>query len=648
MTKLKLKEYFMETVLENYLNDFSALFKLSKVNETKLFEHFCNYVTIPKIEDNIESIESVNVGDEGNPGIDGIAIIVNDHIVTAKEQVDYFLNALGRLEVEFYIIQAKTSSGFSMSEISSYLSCIKDFFSPTTNYKFNDETLVLHEIKEYIFSKSIKMLDNPILKIIYASTGQWTDDVNLNAAVNTSIKDIKATGIFKDVIFKPYDRDILKKTYRELRNKISRSIKFEKHTILPQVGDVDEAFIGMLPANEFLKLICNDQNDMLRNIFYDNVRDFQGFNTVNTEIQETLSNQDDKDKFSLLNNGVTIVAKNIKKTGFNFSISDYQIVNGCQTSHVLFYNRNQITDDVYLPVKLIVTQNYDLMSKIIRANNRQTTVSNEAFEILSPFHKYLEEFYIAQNTKLNTNLFYERRSNQYEPEKLEKSNYITLSNQTKAVVAMYLNEPHTAKQRYFGELLQQYKSKLFQENDNGYPYFISGYCLNKLEQLFLDKIIDHKFKRFKYHLLMLLRLLPLSNSAVPHFNSKAMEKEGSELIKKLIDDNYFNSTVKKACDVLEGKLDKNDIQFRNAHGSLSFIQGIMPKTVESKTSGIINYYNKDRGFGYLDVNAPLDVFFHITDYHYFFTDEPKIGQRLKFNVVDSEKGLRAINIQDVI
>jgi cold shock CspA family protein len=634
----------MESVLENYMKDFCELFSFCNDEETTQFEYFTNYITIPKLEDKKEFIESVSVGNNGNPGIDGIAIIVNDHVVTTKEQVDYFLNALGRLEVEFYFIQAKTSPNFSMTEISSFLSCIKDFFSKSTTYKFNDETVRLHELKEYIYSKSLKMQENPLLTMVYASTGQWSDDQNLIASVELARTELLSSRIFQDVIFKPYDREMLKKSYRELRNSISRSIKFEKHTILPQVSNVEEAFIGMLPANEFIKLVTNEQDEMLRNIFYDNVRDFQGFNTVNNEIKLTLETAEDRDKFSLLNNGVTVVAKKIKKTGAVFTISDYQIVNGCQTSHVLYYNRQYIDDNVFLPVKIIVTQDYELMSKIIRANNRQTTVSNEAFEILSPFHKYLEEFYIAQSNQISRKLYYERRSNQYEPNNYLRSDFISIANQITSVIAMYLNEPINAKQRYFGELLQLYKTKIFQENDVGYPYFISGLTLRLVEEAFSNNYIPGIYKRFKYHILMLIRI-ELAGIDVPKFNSKNMEKEGKELISKILNQETFDTTLKTVISKIESNLDKDELNYRNAHSSIAFIEKLLPKTNSRKTTGSVNYYNSERGFGYLDINMSQDIFFHISDYHNQIIGDPVVGEKLKFDVADTEKGLRAINIQ---
>lgn len=636
----------MEAVLESYLKDFCNKFNFFNEEESIQFEHFCNYVIIPKLEDTKEAIESVGVGENSNPGIDGISITVNDHVVTTKEQVDFFLNALGRLEVEFHFIQAKTTSSFSMPEITSFITCIKDFFEPKTSFKFNDETLRLHELKGYIYSKSLKMQDNPNLTIVYACSGQWFEDSNLNAAINRSITELKNGGYFNSVIFKPYDRDLLKKAYRELRNSLNRSIVFEKHTILPKLTDVDEAYIGMLPAKEFLNLICNDQGEILRNIFYDNVRDFQGFNTVNSEIKNTLESPEDKEKFALLNNGITIVAKSIKKLGALFTISDYQIVNGCQTSHVIYYNRKYIDETVFLPIKIIVTQNYELMSKIIRANNRQTTVSSEAFEILSPFHKYLEEFYLSQSKKYNLNLYYERRSNQFEPDNLQRSNYVTISNQIKSVIAMYLNEPINASQRYFGELLQLYKSRLFLEDDLGYPYFISGLTFNLVENAICENAIPNNLKRFKYHLMMLIRII-LTQNEIPKFNSKKMEREGDELIAKLLDNETFSKTLSHAIQMIDKNLDGHEIGYRNAHSNITFIEKLLPKPINDKPLGNINYYNDERGFGYIDINQPQDIFFHISDYHNLNIGEPTIGEPLKFDIVETEKGLRAINIQSI-
>ena len=88
----------------------------------------------------------------------------------------------------------------------------------------------------------------------------------------------------------------------------------------------------MVRCKDFITILSDSDNRMLTNIFEDNVRDFQGYNSVNNEIQDTLNSSEDQPRFGLLNNGITIVAKSILSTGDWVEIYDYQIVNGCQTS----------------------------------------------------------------------------------------------------------------------------------------------------------------------------------------------------------------------------------------------------------------------------------------------------------------------------
>lgn len=155
---------------------------------------------------------------------------------------------------------------------------------------------------------------------------------------------------------------------------------------------------------------------MQKSLFYDNVRDFQGFNAVNIDIQKTLTDLSTNNRFGLLNNGITIVTKSINKVGSMFNIKDFQIVNGCQTSHVIHLNRNNIPniDQIFIPIKLIVTDDVEVTNDIIKATNWQTEVKKEAFESLYPFHKKLEEFYLNYDKERDRRIYYERRSKQYD------------------------------------------------------------------------------------------------------------------------------------------------------------------------------------------------------------------------------------------
>lgn len=633
----------MDAILSSYLDVFKDDFSFNKEDQPKLFEHFVNYCLITKIDPDRSSIESVNVGEFNNPGIDGMAIIVNDHIVTTKEQVDYFLDSLGRLEVEFIFIQSKISEAFEMKEIGSFLTCVSEFFNKSTTMKFGDDLINLIEIKDYIYSKSIKIEKNPVLKLFYVTCGRYQEDRNLNATIASQVENIKRYDLFSNVTFFPIDRENIKKTFREIKNAITREVNFEKHTILPTITNISESFIGILPGKEYLKLITDDNEDILRNIFYDNVRDFQGFNSVNSEIKLTIEILENNDKFSLCNNGITIVARKLNKIGYKFIISDYQIVNGCQTSHVLYYLRDKINEKIFVPIKLIITDNYEVTSSIIKATNRQTEVKSEAFEILSPFHKKLEDFYEAMNKKYGIKKYYERRSHQFDAMKINRSNIVTLSNQIASFVAMFLLEPHNAYQRYYGELMKLYKSQIFQDTHSAFPYYISGIFFSKIDKMFQGAELPSKYKRFKYHILMMVRKIICKND-VPYFNSREIDNNCELMLKALMDEKEIKRIIKDIIDMIDLLLNKHHRNIRNLHALPAFTDELLGNNKKNK--GEIIYYNKNRGFGFFDIGTSNDIYFHISEYHKSYPyKEPIVGEKMIFDIVDNDNGFKAINIK---
>ena len=77
---------------------------------------------------------------------------------------------------------------------------------------------------------------------------------------------------------------------------------------MPQV---EQAFLGILPADRSLELVTDEEGEIRKALFYDNVRDFQGDIDVNADIRKTLRSSDRK-RFCVLNNGVTVVARALK------------------------------------------------------------------------------------------------------------------------------------------------------------------------------------------------------------------------------------------------------------------------------------------------------------------------------------------------
>lgn len=60
--------------------------------------------------------------------------------------------------------------------------------------------------------------------------------------------------------------------------------------------------------------------------------------------------------------------------------------------------------------------------------------------------------------------------------------------------------------------------------------------------------------------------------------------------------------------------------------------------------GVVKSYNMERGFGFIAIEGnKKDLFFHITDFPNKSID-PKIGEKLKFRIVDEQGKLKADNI----
>lgn len=488
----------MDRIIESFLKTHIDEYGLSNLKKPAAFEHFINRCIINKYtSDRFEPADITT--DDGEKGLDGVAIVVNNTVITSLDVAESMVNGSKTLDVKFIFIQSKTSEKFEGSEISNFIYGVKAFFAdsterPKTNEKM--ENLIL--IKDFLYSKCINFTLKPSIDFYYVCCGTWHEGNGLQTQINIEIKAFKESLDFSSATFYTYDANKITTTYKELKKKISRKLTMEKRVTFPTINGVTQAYIGFVKCSEFVDILRDTDGKMLTNIFEDNVRDFQGYNAVNEEIRETLSEPADQARFAILNNGITIVAKSIRITGDEIEIFDYQIVNGCQTSYVLFDNSASIDKVSHIVLKVIEVNNEDISDRVIFTTNRQTEVKAEAFTSTKAFHKKLQDFYNSVSSKHH--LLYERRSKQYDlVDSINKGKVVTLSSQITSYLACFLHVPHSTH-RYYGELLSAHKTKLFLDTDAPDPYYISAYLVHYVETQIKSNAIPAKYKRFKYHI----------------------------------------------------------------------------------------------------------------------------------------------------
>lgn len=543
-------------IIAGYLKDFKEDFEVNEVNDDLAFEKFANYCIISRVHPeafttDFEKLDYLNIGGGEDTGIDGLAIIVNEHLVSSIEEIEDLMKYHKRFDVRFVFIQSKTSPEFKAEKVATFIFGVKDFFREEPSIRYNENIKIYRELKDYIYDHSIDMDVKPICQMYYVSLGKWTSDQNVLGRATSEKAELERQDIFSTVEFIPVDADSLANVYKELKNKVTKEIQFDKHTAMPKINGVQEAYIGILPVKEYIALISGSDGKMQRNLFYDNVRDYLGLNSVNTEIAKTVRDSKQQDKFAILNNGVTIVAKSIHKVGTSFKIKEFQIVNGCQTSHVLHINKEFIDkSDAFIPIKLIVTDDYEVANQITYATNRQSEVKVEAFASLDPYHRKLEEFY--NSFPKESRVYYERRARQYDnvSPKIPQAKIITLPAQINSFLAIFLNEPHSTH-RYYGELLKAYQERLFQDKQNAFMYYLSGYALYAIDSMFKfnPAKLDISKRRFKYHLLLAFRIINVGFK-YPNFESNEMTKYCEALHKILLNEETAKSAFNQAIDAL--------------------------------------------------------------------------------------------------
>jgi len=524
-----------DAILSSYLEGFTDDFGYKNDDQAKQFELFASYcVVCHSYTDKFDAEKSV-VGKGCDTGIDAIAILVNGKVCHDVAELDDFIHANNKIDVQFVFVQSKTSPSFECSEISIFGKGVKDFFRDFPTLRINEDIKKYRTMKDIVYKNARKFYDgNPSCAMYYVTTGKLELDKDLLSSKDDAISEIDHLGCLSKIELEYIDGNKLYKMYQGITRGTEKEIEMEHYIVLPEANDVEEALLGRISCKQFLKLICDDNGTIDQNIFSDNIRDYLGNSSVNEEIASSISNPAQRNYFILLNNGVTAVAKKVQRTKNNLIIDNIQIVNGCQTSNVIYKNKDFITDDMHLPIKIISTSNQEVINSIIRSTNRQNRVEPEAFESLSEFHRKFEEFCKAKNRNVTDNIYYERRSRQYvTDESIKPIEVITMSNVLSATLAMFFEEPHSTH-RYYGELLKKNKGRIFSESHNMEPYYFFAYCFRKLTMELRRNNESKKHSIAKYHTLMYLWIV-LTGGKKYQLNSRKLVDEINNKYLKIVD-----------------------------------------------------------------------------------------------------------------
>lgn len=527
-------------ILKGILDEFTNEFDI-ELAQDKSFEALINYLVVNRIQseavETAEQIISIDVDEGSTFGIDGIAIFVNDNLIVSADDLEACKSKSNT--VHFVFTQSKTSNNLDISEVSKFARAVQAFFKDEKALDYSSKIKSKFEIKQKIFQRDFSRnmsKDSPECIMYFAYSGSYKTDPTIEEVLKQEADNIiRENPFLKTVKIILLDSSRIISMYNESINAIEVDIDFKERLSMNSIEKVDDVYYGLLNLKEFYKLIEDDEGNIRSNIFYENVRDYLGDdNPINKEIISTLQSDNNRQYFSILNNGITVITRYIKPiSSTKLTIKDYQIVNGCQTSNVLHRCKTYIENsNIQIPIKIIYTVDSNVIVNIIKANNKQSVVPEEAFIALGEYHKELQEFYKQKSKSVSLPIYYERRNREIVNDDalhLFKEQIVTLHAQIRACVSIYYNAPHLVYSNNPNFILKG-KYTFFDTEHRYSAYYISSYIVANIRQLFKKRKINNIYHSFIYYIALYFRVFS-SGSYKPYYLSDLkIDKEMNKII----------------------------------------------------------------------------------------------------------------------
>ncbi|MHB8109434.1 MAG: AIPR family protein [Syntrophorhabdaceae bacterium] len=201
-----------------------------------------------------------------------------------------------------------------------------------------------------------------------------------------------------------------------------------------------------IKAKELIKL----EGIQDRTLFYKNVRYGVGKTRVNKSISNTIEDPNEHNNFFLYHNGITVVCEELNEdlAHNKISLTNYAVINGCQSMLTFFENKNKLSNNLYVLVKVIkLNLASPMVKKITYFANNQNSISLRDLRSNDSVQKTLQ----AEFRELfNNTILYKRKRGESE---LGFTEIIEKDFAAQIIAAIYTASPHTthSKQKLFGE-----------------------------------------------------------------------------------------------------------------------------------------------------------------------------------------------------
>lgn len=536
------------------LNDFISENGIT-LSQSDAFELYTLYLLNKKTNLGAEDLLLAIVDGSSDGGIDTFLIIIDDTVINSDEELESITVKSGST-IKAVIGQSKFNSKFSEDVVNKFFISMDSVWNLESDY-----------------DKLISLFNEQLVERILWFREVWKKAVIKGAQINIQFyygcvsNEIHESETFKEkkekvilqakskvhnanVSFDLFSAEELLSLHSE-KAEVHLELKFKEQPSTIDYKGSNIGYIGVVKLPDYYDFITDDHGVIRESIFEENVRHYQGDVDVNKKINESL-NSDFETDFWWLNNGITIIAQEVRPLAKTLQVEGVQIVNGLQTSYTVGKNYNKDEGDTRsVLVKIVKSSDKETIDKIISATNRQTPVNPALLRATDDTQRKLELFFDQKG------YFYDRRKNFYKNQGKPISKIFAIQSTAQAIHAILNRKPGEARAKptTLIKTKESYES-IFKPELNFQAYLNCCLVVRNVETRLKNTAINKEerslIRTFTYHTSRILVSEALKKSHPTHVDVSNLE------IPSLTDE-IFTSSVEFMKETIE--------EFKTASGT---------------------------------------------------------------------------------
>lgn len=457
-------------------------------DESSFFEYFACSQVLKNFDLSDDELRDGIIGGGNDGGCDGFYLFLNNILVTS-DQISSLSAPKGSI-LNLVIVQAKHTTGFGEDAIMKWKTVTENLIdmacdNSAYSERYNDDLLE----RFTIFRNTIKRFIRNQIKIkidFYYVTLAIERHKNVEQQANELYENIRSMYPSSNVFVTFVGANELMNIY----NTDSEAIVNLELADHPIALDRNVDYVALVNLATYYKFITDNDGNLRNSFFEANVRDYQGNNSVNNRIANTLCSSNSED-FWWLNNGVTILSEKVTPvTNKELLICNPEIVNGLQTSTEIYNyfsnNPDKLnTEGRNVLVRIIVPANEASRDNIIFATNNQTNIPKSSLRVTDTIHLQIEIYF------KNRGLYYDRRKNYYKNRKKKVADIVGVSFLAQCLITIFLRKPDFARARPSTLLTDDSTYSFLYETNTDLEIYYNTARLGKLVQQNLAKCTEY-------------------------------------------------------------------------------------------------------------------------------------------------------------